>query len=171
MTLPTGPMIVLAGTLFALLSLAFAPKRGLVSRIARVFAFRFRCLQENILKSLWKKETLPASGLQELHQVSRFSLRAAVWRLQREGWIRLSQGKFSLTQDGRLKAAAIVRLHRLWELYLTEELGFHAEKVHKTAEEMEHILTPEIERKLTRLLDDPKRDPHHQPIPEKGLLG
>ena len=48
------------------------------------------------------------------------------------------------------KAASIVRVHRLWELYLSEELGFQAEKVHRTAEEMEHILTPEMEEKLTR---------------------
>ena len=45
------------------------------------------------------------------------------------------------------KAASIVRVHRLWELYLTERLGFPAEKVHRTAEEMEHIITPEMEEK------------------------
>lgn len=65
------------------------------------------------------------------------------------------------------KAASIVRLHRLWELYLTETLGLHVENVHRTAEEMEHILTPEMEEKLTRLLDNPKSDPHDQPIPER----
>lgn len=71
---------------------------------------------------------------------------------------------------GREKAASIVRLHRLWELYLTDTLGFQAEKVHRTAEEMEHILTPEIEEKLTRLLSNPKQDPHQQPIPEKRMV-
>ena len=39
----------------------------------------------------------------------------------------------------------------------------------RSAEEMEHILTPEIEEKLTHILENPKHDPHHQPIPEKRL--
>ena len=63
------------------------------------------------------------------------------------------------------KGARIVRLHRLWEVYLVNSLGLKVERVHKSAEEMEHILTPELERKLTELLDNPKQDPHDQPIP------
>jgi Mn-dependent DtxR family transcriptional regulator len=35
------------------------------------------------------------------------------------------------------------------------------------AEEMEHILTRDIEERLTHLLADPKIDPHSQPIPER----
>ena len=61
--------------------------------------------------------------------------------------------------------ARIVRLHRLWELYLVNYLGMGAQKVHANAEEMEHILTPAMEQELTQLLKDPKVDPHQQPIP------
>lgn len=62
----------------------------------------------------------------------------------------------------------MVRLHRLWELYLASALGFEGEKVHRNAEEMEHILTPDFEKRLTLFLSDPKEDPHSQPIPEKA---
>lgn len=155
---PTGPIIVLVGTTFALFSLLFAPKRGLLFRIGRILAFRLRCLEENILKGIWKKG--------KFSEVASFRLRYVLWRLKREGWI---NDRLELTSDGNKKAASIVRLHRLWELYLTQSLGFHAENVHRTAEEMEHILTPEMEEKLTRLLANPKHDPHHQPIPERGL--
>lgn len=156
--IPTGPMIVLVGTTFALFGLTFAPKRGLAFRLGRASAFRLRCLQENILKAIWKKG--------KLSERPTVMVQFAFWRLKKQGWID-SSGK--LTSDGEKKAALIVRLHRLWELYLTEELGFHAEKVHRTAEEMEHILTPEMEERLTHLLENPTRDPHHQPIPEKGV--
>lgn len=156
--LPTGPMIVLVGTAFALFSLLFAPKRGLLFRFWRILIFRLRCLEENILKRIWMKGTFS--------ERASFTLRIALWRLKREGWL---NERLVLTSDGRLKAASIVRLHRLWELYLAAKLGFQAEKVHRTAEEMEHILTPEMEEKLTSLLKNPKRDPHQQPIPEKGL--
>jgi len=59
-------------------------------------------------------------------------------------------------------------LHRLWELYLTRYLGMGGHQVHKNAEEIEHILTPDLERELTALLDNPKQDPHNQPIPSLG---
>jgi manganese/zinc/iron transport system permease protein len=147
--LPTGPMIVLVATAIALGSLIW----GWAFRMGRIYAFRVRCAQENILKSVWKKGKLDPN-------ISRFHH----WRLRKQGWI---TAKGELTFDGKIKAANIVRLHRLWELYLTEELKFCVEKVHKTAEEMEHILTPEMEVRLTRLLDNPKQDPHKQPIPEK----
>jgi manganese/zinc/iron transport system permease protein len=168
-TFPTGPMIVLVGTSFALLSLVLAPKRGLVFRIARILAFRLRCLEENILKGIWKKESLSLAELKEAHQISPFFLRVVLWRMKRGGWMIERDQRFRLSGDGLQKAASIVRLHRLWELYLAEALGLHVEKVHRTAEEMEHILTPEIEERLTRLFDNPKRDPHSQPIPERVL--
>jgi len=170
MTLPTGPMIVLVGTGFALFSLFFAPKRGLLFRCGRILSFRMRCLQENILKQIWKKESVLFSDIKES---SSFFIRYLLFRMGREGWVVRRGERYELTGDGKQKAASVVRLHRLWELYLAESLGLKAEKVHRTAEEMEHILTPEIEEKLVRLLDNPKHDPHQQPIPEKyeSLLG
>ena len=71
---------------------------------------------------------------------------------------------YHLTQEGKIRAANIVRLHRLWEVYLVH-MGQGVEKVHHSAEEMEHILTPDLERRLTEFLQDPKHDPHLQPIP------
>jgi len=170
MTLPTGPMILLTAALLALLSLLFAPRRGLLSRMQRIASFRFRCLKENVLKSIWKKGSSSFQELKKTHTLSAWTLLALLWRLKRGGWIQTEQERIILTSDGYRKASSIVRLHRLWELYLASELGLSKEKIHPNAEEMEHILTPEIEERLTELLSDPKVDPHHQPIPEKNLL-
>ena len=63
-----------------------------------------------------------------------------------------------------------MRLHRLWEVYLVDYLGVGAERVHRSAEEMEHAITQELEAKLTLILNDPKHDPHHQPIPSLKKL-
>jgi len=167
MTLPTGPMIVLVGGAFALFALAFAPKRGWAFRKGRIWAFRLRCLEENILKAIWKKGPLALRSLREALRISSFSLYLVLKRLLRQGWVVFEGGFYRLSPDGSQKAASIVRLHRLWELYLAETLKLQVEKVHKTAEEMEHILTPDLEERLTRLLSDPKVDPHHQPIPER----
>lgn len=158
LNIPTGPMIVLVGTAFALFGLTFAPKRGLLFRFVRIWAFRLRCVEENLLKGMWKRGKSCAQGSM-VEKIARL-------RLQKQGWV---DSTFCLTSDGKKKAASIVRFHRLWELYLTEELGFHAEKVHRTAEEMEHIITPEMDARLTALLENPTKDPHQQPIPERGL--
>ena len=74
---------------------------------------------------------------------------------------------FKLTEKGALRARRIIRLHRLWEVYLFSVLGVNASEVHQCAEEMEHIITKELEEQLTLKLGDPKKDPHNQDIPKK----
>lgn len=177
--LPTGPMIVLVASAFCLLSLLCAPERGILVRLIRVFHFRYECLCENILKTMWRigpTTTVSLDTIQSYQSINNLFLRFILWRIIRNGWM-TRQGapqdapqashQYMLTQDGLLRAARIVRLHRLWEVYLVSYLGAGAEKVHRNAEEMEHILTPELENELTLLLNDPKQDPHHQPIPLK----
>jgi len=170
LALPTGPSIVLVGSAIAILSLLFAPKRGWVFRVWRIAAFRFRCLRENVLKAMWKRDRLAFGELKKIHRIASLLLRAVLRNLIRGGWVFKDEERYHLTPDGRRKAASIVRLHRLWELYLSSELGVRKEKIHLNAEEMEHILTPDLEERLTRLLSDPKVDPHRQPIPEREKL-
>jgi manganese/zinc/iron transport system permease protein len=150
-TLPTGPMILLSASSFCLTALLFAPTKGLLSRLFRRVRFRHECQMENILKSLWKgkKAHLPLF---------------IYWHLRWRGFIHKNK---ELSLQGKKRAEKIVRLHRLWEVYLVDYLGQHAEKVHRNAEELEHLITPELEIALTDLLQDPKLDPHDQPIPPR----
>lgn len=166
-TCPSGPMIVLVGTFCALFSFLCAPHRGLLFRMGRLARFRFRCIEENVLKMAWRKQgqVTPAA-------VDALPYGVKPWlllRMRRAGWISWQQGSYVLTEDGMHKAASIVRLHRLWELYLSEAVGCARDMVHRHAEEMEHILTPAMEERLTHLLANPTQDPHAQPIPEKFL--
>jgi manganese/zinc/iron transport system permease protein len=94
-----------------------------------------------------------------------------ICHLRFRGWIERREQGYELTEIGRKKAERVIRLHRLWEVYLVDYMGQSVEKVHRNAEELEHLFTPEFERELTALLKDPKKDPHHQPIPAgEGLL-
>jgi manganese/zinc/iron transport system permease protein len=171
LSLPTGPMIVLVATLICVFSLLFAPERGLCTRVARIAYFRSRCLRENLLKTMWRHGKENSYTLNELRQyqpVSKIYLWLILVSLNYQGWVEHIEQGFRLTPDGIHRAAHILRLHRLWEVYLCDYLGVGAERVHKSAEEMEHIITPELEKELTVLLKDPKIDPHHQPIPPAG---
>lgn len=170
LSLPTGPMIVLVASTLCLLALLFAPERGLIVRMGRIYSYRYRRLCENILKGLWyypKGEAVPMDTIKKNLNFSVFYLKIACNRLIRSGWVLATNEGYSLTDDGRHRAAHIVRLHRLWEVYLVDYLGIGAERVHCEAEEMEHIITPTLEKELTELLKDPKRDPHQQLIPPK----
>ncbi len=169
--LPTGPMVVIVAASIAFLSLLFAPKRGLLIRYIRIVHFRYQCLCENVLKQIWRHGPEQPLSFKEMgiyQNTSPVYLYFACQRLVRNGWmVRSEENKYILTTEGQLRASRIVRLHRLWEVYLADYLGMGLERVHRSAEEMEHILTPEIEKELTILLQDPKKDPHHQPIPPK----
>lgn len=166
--LPTGPMIVLTATAICVFSLVFAPERGLLVRGIRVLRFRRRCLYENILKSLWR---LGPHGTYSLEQIGKSQpvhprfLRAACHRLEADGWMEHDAQGYRLSPEGIRRAAHIVRLHRLWELYLADAMGMGVKRVHMSAEEMEHVITPDLEAQLTEFLNDPVLDPHHQPIP------
>ncbi len=171
-SLPTGPMILLSASAICLFSLLFAPKNGLVSRLLRILRFREQCIAENLLKYLWRHRPDGQATLTDIKKwqtLSFLQMRLLLWRLKRQGWIEEnSEHVLRLTKDGYLRATRIIRLHRLWEAYLVF-LGQGAEKVHRSAEEMEHIITPELEKELSELLGDPKEDPHAQPIPPKEL--
>lgn len=167
--IPTGPMIVVIVSIICFASLICAPDRGLLVRLVRIVRFRYQCLCENLLKFFWREGSSQEISLDQIHvhlNAPKAYLLFILWRLMAKGWIQnTGTNSYRLTREGTERAAQIVRLHRLWEVYLVDYLGVGAERVHRSAEEMEHIITPELETELTVLLNDPKRDPHHQPIP------
>lgn len=171
---PTGPMIVIIASFICFISLLIAPERGALSRLFRAIRFRYKCLCENVLKQLWRlkgPQGMNFNQIQKYHIVSKPFLWFILHRLARNGWVHVTpDGFYHLTHQGENWAARIVRLHRLWEVYLVEYIGMDTERVHKNAEEMEHIITHEVERELVILLQDPKMDPHDQPIPPEGVL-
>lgn len=72
-----------------------------------------------------------------------------------------------LTSTGRQVALGIIRKHRLWEVFLVNTLKFSWDKVHDTAEQLEHIEAPELIDALDAFLGHPKFDPHGDPIPSR----
>ncbi|OYX26321.1 MAG: iron-dependent repressor, partial [Flavobacteriales bacterium 32-35-8] len=73
----------------------------------------------------------------------------------------------SLTKEGRLAAASVVRKHRLWEVLLVEKLNFSWDEVHEVAEQLEHIKSEKLINELDAFLNYPEEDPHGDPIPDK----
>ncbi len=170
--LPTGPLIALSLTGCFCAVLLFSPSEGLIVRMWRRRVFVRRCQIENIIKLMWKecfrtdRWTIAVGELHEIFPLPRRSMKTLLRRLVSSGFVRiLPHGLLEMTPRGMYTGKKLVRLHRLWELYLVECCGMPKERVHPRAEEMEHILTPEVEAELTRVLENPSFDPHKQPIP------
>lgn len=176
---PTGPwVVVVVSTLFGV-SLLFAPERGVLARVLRHRKHRRKITQENILKSLVKpglvnkdwSEYMPVSKMEAIWSFSRGELSAGLRRLRNRGLVEREDSSYRLTEAGVNEGARILRLHRLWELYLTHFLDLAADHVHRDAEDLEHVITPEMEKQLEELLERPEYDPHHQEIPYLGREG
>ncbi|WP_435353019.1 metal-dependent transcriptional regulator [Emticicia sp. SJ17W-69] len=77
----------------------------------------------------------------------------------------------TLTVEGQQIALAVIRKHRLWEVFLVEKLGFGWDEIHDIAEQLEHIDSKELTESLDKFLGSPKFDPHGDPIPDaKGKM-
>lgn len=73
----------------------------------------------------------------------------------------------SLTPTGQVAAVKVIRKHRLWEVFLVDQLGFAWHEVHQIAEQLEHIQSEQLIDKLDNFLGEPAFDPHGDPIPDK----
>ena len=92
-------------------------------------------------------------------------LKRAMSRLMNKALLLKEGDLWYLSEQGMLKGKRIVKLHRLWEMYLSTYLKIAPDHVHEDAETIEHIITPELETQLEKLLDYPEVDPHQRKIP------
>lgn len=119
---------------------------------------------EAIYKLAERGEVRPGQ-LAEVLGVSAPTVTATLGRLQDRGLIERPDGGVSLTPEGRRTALDIVRRHRLAERFLVDTLGLRWDEVHDEACQLEHALSPRVQRALERFLDNPQVCPHGHPIP------
>ena len=74
-----------------------------------------------------------------------------------------------LTPTGRKLALAVIRRHRLLELFLATSLDIPWEDVHRFADALEHAASDELIELIATKLGDPVADPHGDPIPNRLL--
>lgn len=72
-----------------------------------------------------------------------------------------------LTKDGRLYALQVVRIHRLYETWLARKTGTPPNKWHEEAHKAEHHIEPAEVDALANSLNNPRFDPHGDPIPTR----
>jgi manganese/zinc/iron transport system permease protein len=168
--MPTGPWVVVFLSILALISFLFAPKKGVLSRYISRRIYLKKTHRDHLLKLLYKgieanKPGLPIEEIYEAFPFQKKQSRQSIKNLSKDNFITQNQLFIELSTSGKSEAKRIVRLHRLWELYLNEYMNIAPDHVHDTAEKLEHILTPEMEELLESRLNFPKLDPHQENIP------
>jgi hypothetical protein len=182
--LPTGPFMVLACTSFFAVAFFCGPKHGLAAKWLRRRNRVRQVSLENTMKAAYQvleavdfsEESLTIGALAARRRTSVAEARREADDLVKAGFAsmlafdeespRYSQdARLSLTPSGWERACQIVRNHRLWELYLTNEAHYAADHVHEDAEKIEHVLGETVVRHLERILKEPRRDPHGKVIP------
>ncbi|MEM9480206.1 MAG: metal ABC transporter permease [Verrucomicrobiota bacterium] len=171
--LPTGPFMALSASAMFCIAYLFAPRQGTILRWLRRLRRERRVREENTLKAIYKVlENRDFDGesvsFEELAQIRREPVETAQTRtefLVHTGEATVDGDSIHLTPPGLQRAREVVRNHRLWELYLTNEADYAPDHVHDDAEKIEHILGEEAVRALERQLDFPETDPHGKPIP------
>jgi manganese/zinc/iron transport system permease protein len=171
--MPTGPWIVVVISVIAFISFFLAPRRGIISRLARQRRIRKNINEENVLKIFYqlgeqeKNFFIPYStdSLIARRWYDQDALITILKRLRRQGYLVPVGETWKLTEEGKTRAQRVVKNHRLWELYLTTYMKIAPDHVHEDAETIEHLLTPELEAELEHILNYPKVDPHQSEIP------
>ncbi|MBC7254459.1 MAG: metal-dependent transcriptional regulator [Actinobacteria bacterium] len=142
---------------------------------------------EEYLEALFKLSTeecdLTPTRLAEYMKVTPPTALDMLRRLEREGYVRYrgpGAGKgrgagsgrarrvIMLTPKGERAARTLIRRHRLSERFLTDMLGLDWESAHREACRLEHVISPEVEEKLSEMLGNPETCPHGYPIPDEN---
>ncbi|MGV3772974.1 MAG: metal ABC transporter permease [Verrucomicrobiales bacterium] len=173
--LPTGPFMVLGASAVFLMAFLFGPKHGVVVRWWNRRSRAKRTQRENSLKSIYHVlesrefhgEGVTLKELAERRKETIEEAKAQAMDLKDHGLATLAEDRNTifLTPEGWQRSHAIVRNHRLWELYLTHAAQVAADHVHEDAEKIEHVLGEEVVRDLERKLQFPTTDPHGKTIP------
>jgi DtxR family Mn-dependent transcriptional regulator len=126
--------------------------------------------QEDYLKAIYEmqqesREPISAR-LSEALEVTAPAVSTALRRMVRHGYVRLDprSGRIRLTAKGRGVAQRLVLRHRLIEKLLTDVLGMDWKRVHSEAENLEHAISAEVERRLLSYFGRDATCPHGNPL-------
>ncbi|MBI3681239.1 MAG: metal-dependent transcriptional regulator [Acidobacteria bacterium] len=126
---------------------------------------RITISKENYLKAIAEAESegqvVIAATLARWLSVSPPAVTMAIKRLRRDGLLHVARdGQIRLTAAGRDIATRLLNRHHLIERMLTEIFGMEWYKVHEEAEQLEHAVSSDFERKLLEKLGPGGACPH-----------
>lgn len=128
--------------------------------------------KENFIKAIYElngdSQIVPNKNLVQVLDVSAASVTDMNARLVKESIITYTPYRgVKLTEKGIDIAHQLIRRHRLWEVFLSEKLGYEWNEIHEDADLLEHISSDKLIERLDAYLGHPTVDPHGDIIPNQ----
>lgn len=129
--------------------------------------------EENYLKAIYHLsgddgQAVSTNAIADTLNTKAASVTDMIKKLSNKGVISYQKYRgVKVSEEGQKAALQVVRKHRLWETFLVEKLKFNWDEVHEVAEQLEHIKSPLLIKRLDEFLGYPKYDPHGDPIPDE----
>jgi DtxR family transcriptional regulator, Mn-dependent transcriptional regulator len=173
----SNPLVtfLLGGVVAAVVILVFLRRHTIVTLLTRRRRDLGRIRIEDALKHAYDCEdrrlTTTVQSVAGALEISPDQATRVMGALEHKALVRSDGDVFSLTPEGRAYALRVVRVHRLWELYLADETSVRESDWHHEAELAEHRLTDQEVETLSAQMGNPQFDPHGDPIPSAaGIL-
>ncbi len=152
--LPAGAVIVLTTSAIFVVSMIFAPRRGMMARWLGHRRLKKRVERQHLLRAAFELIEAESPGSSEIVNKPfprRALLAKRTWKPQYLGRILkheaaighlefLDKDELQLSESGYGEAARITRNHRLWEVYLVTHADIAPSHVDRDADMVEHIL-------------------------------
>lgn len=164
---PTGPLITLVAAALFIVSMLVAPKRGIIAGVIRHKLLQRRIARQNFLRRVYEalEPKLDLGATWTLSQIGVVDplaqkVNAAQTRSAcNDGLAVATSNGYRLTESGQIAASRIVRVHRLWELFLITQADIAPDHVDRDADQIEHVLSPEVLASLEAKLAESGREP------------
>ena len=128
--------------------------------------------RDNYLKAIYDEgegKIVSNKTLAEKLEVAPSSISEMLSKLNSKGLIEIIPYKgCKLTTKGLEACIDIVKIHRLWEVFLIEHLGYNWREAHEDAHILEHAATPRMVERLNKFLNYPETCPHGSKIPQNN---
>ena len=122
---------------------------------------------EHYLRDIWVKEYEKCEKL----LVDEFDSTDIEFLAKKE-YIKIDDGFINLTETGESLGRSLIRKHRIAEKVVADLFLADMEEMEELADQIEHVMSEEVEDNICRILGNPENCPHNNPIPKgNGTIG
>lgn len=116
---------------------------------------------EDYLRHMWVKEFENKETLTEKDLDNEY-----IAELFKKGYVNVNDGVINLSNAGEHLGRSLVRKHRIAEKVMADLFLADMDEMEELADQIEHIMSDEVEDNICRILGHPENCPHNNPIPE-----
>ena len=116
---------------------------------------------EHYLRDIWVREFEKEEKL----VIDEFN-KGDIEILAKKEYVNIDDGFVNLTENGERLGRSLVRKHRIAEKVVADLFLADMEEMEELADQIEHVMSEEVEDNICRILGNPENCPHNNPIPK-----